>query len=182
MLVNGEWILSGLVSLRPVLASYLTLEFMVIAPCREIPSLAPFPSHPMSSSGNETRSSSAQGSLNGLSLPTTTATSEKASKASSSRARCCIYGERLVEIFLVSPQLNWKLWWNIKGPSCNQRTCCWNLSQRQERTNGSKPARTSLGSILFGTKWLLRRPYVQNPTLHSKRGVAEGITEKGEAQ
>jgi hypothetical protein len=36
----------------------------------------------------------------------------------------------------------------------------------------------SLGSILYGTKWLFWRPHVQNPALHSKRGVAEGINLK----
>jgi hypothetical protein len=99
MPVNGEWILSGLVSLWPVLASHLTLEFMVIAPCREIPSLVPFPSQLMSSSSNETRSRCARDSLNGLSLPTTTAMSDKASNPGSSPIRCCIYGKIIIKYF-----------------------------------------------------------------------------------
>jgi hypothetical protein len=37
----------------------------------------------------------------------------------------------------------------------------------------------SLGSILYGTKWLFRRPHVQNPTLHSKSRIAEGIIKRG---
>jgi hypothetical protein len=48
MFLNVERIPSGWVSLRPVLSSHLTLEFTVIAPCREIPPLIPFPSQPMS--------------------------------------------------------------------------------------------------------------------------------------
>jgi hypothetical protein len=34
------------------------------------------------------------------------------------------------------------------------------------------------GSIFHGTKWLFRRPQVQNPALRSKCGIAEGITKE----
>jgi hypothetical protein len=38
---------------------------------------------------------------------------------------------------------------------------------------------TSLESVLYGTKWLFRRHYVQNPALYSKRRIAEAIINKG---
>jgi hypothetical protein len=108
MFVNGEWILFVRVSLRPALASHLTLEFTVIAPCREIPSLVPFPSQPMSTSSNETHSSSAQALLDASTLPTTDV-SGKAWRPHSPLTRGSVNGERLDEIFSISGPLMWSI-------------------------------------------------------------------------
>jgi hypothetical protein len=35
------------------------------------------------------------------------------------------------------------------------------------------------GSIFYGTKWLFRRPHVQDPALHSKYRIFEGIMRRG---
>jgi hypothetical protein len=37
----------------------------------------------------------------------------------------------------------------------------------------------SLGSVLFGTKWLLWRPHRQSPTFHSKCGINQGLIKRG---
>jgi hypothetical protein len=37
---------------------------------------------------------------------------------------------------------------------------------------------SSPGSLLHGTKWLLWRPHIQSPTLHSRCGVNNGLIKR----
>jgi hypothetical protein len=59
---------------------------------------------------------------------------------------------------------------------------------RQRRNGHACPVRmwgfssleiASLGSVLYGTKWLFRCPHVQDPAFHSKRRIAEGMDRRG---
>jgi hypothetical protein len=59
------------------------------------------------------------------------------------------------------------------------RKSCQMLGKRFLIVEYTRQELCSLGSILYGTKWLFRRPHVQNPTLHSKRRIVEGIFKRG---
>jgi hypothetical protein len=45
---------------------------------------------------------------------------------------------------------------------------------------GCSPCKISLpGPIFYGTKWLLWRPHIQSPPLHSRCGINKGLIKRG---